>query len=240
MRAGVRAILEREPGIQVVGEASAGGETVAVAHHVQPAIVIMDIAEPRAKVIEAIRVLSGRSTEPTRVVTFAATDNEVAEAIRAGARGLLLKGCSAEELVRATRAVAAGEGFITPRIAGRLLGYLASRLPLGVAPAPVAVRRLTPRELEILRLIAWGQSNAEIAEALSVCEATVRSHVHHLLARLELRDHTHAVAFAYQSGLVHPDRAEPISLLDSARQPSTWGGVEERPASRVEPEVHNR
>jgi len=143
--------------------------------------------------------------QATRVVVLArADDDDVIEAVRAGASGLLLTTCPAEELVRATRAVAAGEGFITPRIAGRLLRHVASRLPPRRAQAPLPVRGLPPRELEVLCLIALGQSNAEIAVALSVCEAMVRSHVHHLLTRLALRDRAQAVAFAYEVGLVRP------------------------------------
>lgn len=204
VRAGIRAILQGEPGIEVVGEAATGGEAVAVARRLRPTIVIIDIAEPRPEVIEAIRLLSVPSVErQIRVMVVAATDNDdVIEAVRAGARGLLLKGCPAEELVRATLAVTAGEGFITPRIAGRLLGAVASRLPPRRAPVPM--RGLTRRELQILRLIAQGQSNSEVAQALSVSEATVRSHVHHLLSRLDLRDRAQAVTFAYETGLVRP------------------------------------
>jgi len=204
VRAGLRAILEREPGIQVVGEAGTGGEAVVVARRVRPTIVIMDIARPCREGIGAIRLLSAPGFEqPTRVVVLAAAHNDdVLEAVRAGARGFLLKSCSADELVRAMRALAAGEGFITPQIASRLLDQVASQLPSPRAQAPVPVRGLTPRELEILRLIALGQSNTEVAKALSVSEATVRSHVHHLLSRLDLRDRAQAVTFAYQTGLV--------------------------------------
>jgi DNA-binding NarL/FixJ family response regulator len=204
VRAGLRAILERERGFQVVGEAGTYGEAISVARRVRPTIVIMDMAESRADVIDAIQPVSAPSVErPIRVVALAATDNDgLVEAVRAGVRGFLLTNCSAEELVRATQAVAAGEGFVTPRIAGWLLCDVVSRLPPPRAQAPVPGRGLTPREHEILCLIAQGQSTAEIAEELSVCEATVRSHVHHLLTRLELRDRAHAVAFAYQTGLV--------------------------------------
>lgn len=198
--------MQWEPGIEVVGEASTSGQAVAVARRVCPTVVIMDVARPCRDVIEVIRQLAAPSVErPSRVVALAATDNdEVIEAVRAGAMGLLLKTCSAEELIRATRAVAAGEGFVTPPIAGRLLEHVASRLPPPRARAPMPVRGLTRRELEILRRIARGQSNAEIAAALSVCEATVRSHVHHLVTRLDLRDRSQAVAFAYETGLVRP------------------------------------
>jgi DNA-binding NarL/FixJ family response regulator len=208
-RAGLRAILEREPGIEVVGEARTAGEAVAVARRVRPTVVIMDIAQPCPEVIEAIGLLSAPSVEqPIGVVALATTvNNEVIEAVRAGARGLVLKNCPAEELIGATRAVAAGEGFVTPRIAGRLLEEVASRLPPPSARAPMPMRGLTRRELEILRRIAQGQSNAEIAAALSVSEATVRSHVHHLLSRLDLRDRAQAVVFAYETGLVRPGLA---------------------------------
>lgn len=131
VRAGLRAILERESGIEVVGEAANAGEAVAVARHVRPTIVIMDIAEPCRDVIEAIRVLSAPGFQwQMSVVALSPTDEEdVLEAVRAGARGLLLKSSPAEEMLRATRAVVAGEGFITPRIAGWLLGDVARRLP---------------------------------------------------------------------------------------------------------------
>ncbi len=204
VRAGLRAILEREPDMEVVGEASAGDEAVAMARRVRPTIALVDIAQPCPDAVEAIRRLSAPGVEQSpRVVVVAAADNgDVIDAVRAGARGLLLKSCQAEELVRATRAVAAGEGFITPPIAGRFLDHVAGRLAPRRARAPVRVRGLTPRELEILCLIAQRQSNAEIAAALSVCEATVRSHVHHLLTRLDLRDRAEAVGFAYETGLV--------------------------------------
>jgi DNA-binding NarL/FixJ family response regulator len=202
-RAGLRATLERESGIEVVGEASTGGQAVAVARSVRPTVVIMDIAQPCPDVIEAIRLLSAPSVEqPIKVVALAATDDEVIDAVQAGARGILLKNCLADELIHATRAVAAGEGFITSPVAGWLLEHVASRLLPRRARAPMPMRGLTRRELEILRRIAWGQSNAEIATALSVSEATVRSHVHHLLRRLDLRDRAQAVVFAYEAGLV--------------------------------------
>lgn len=204
MRAGLRAILEREPAIEVVGEAGTGREAVAVARRVQPTVVLIDLTEPCPEAIEAIRLLSAPGAErPATVVVIAAAGNDdVLQAVRAGARGLLLKSCQAEELIRATQAVAAGEGFVTPRIAAQLLGHVARRLAPQRPRAAVPVQRLTPRELEILCLIARGQSTAEIAAALSVCESTVRSHVHHLLTKLDLRDRAHAVAFAYETGLV--------------------------------------
>ncbi len=204
MRAGLRAILEREPGIGVVAETGTGREAVAVARRVQPTVVVMDITEPCPEAIEAIRLLSTLGAERSVgvVVIAAAGNDDVLQAVRAGARGLLLKSCQAEELIRATKAVAAGEGFVTPRIATRLLGHVARRLAPQRAHTPVQVQRLTPRELEILCLISRGQSTAEIAAALSVCESTVRSHVHHLLTKLDLRDRAHAVAFAYETGLV--------------------------------------
>jgi DNA-binding NarL/FixJ family response regulator len=204
VRAGLRAILEREPDIDVVGEATTVDEALAVARRVQPTVMLTDITRSSPEVIEAIGRLSAPgAARPMRVVVVGATDNDdVIDPVRAGARGLLLKSCRAEELVCATRAVAAGGGFVTPRIAAWLLDHVA-RGPAPRKPRPgVRVRGLTPRELEVLSRIAWGQSNSEIAAALSVCEATIRSHVHHLLTKLDLRDRTQAVVLAYQIGLV--------------------------------------
>jgi DNA-binding NarL/FixJ family response regulator len=159
VRAGLRAVLEREPGIQVVGEADSCGEAVALARHVRPTIVIMDITESCSDVIRAIGLLSLLSVEQlTGIVALVGTDNdEVLEAVQAGASGFLLNSCRSEELVTATRAVVAGEGFITPRIAGWLLSHVASQLPSRRGKAPVPVRGITRRELEILRLIAPGR-----------------------------------------------------------------------------------
>jgi DNA-binding NarL/FixJ family response regulator len=205
VRAGLRAILERESGIKVLGEAATGAEAVAAASRTRPTIVIVDVSEPCRDAIEAIRLLSAPGAEQSiKVVVLAATDDEAIEAVRAGARGLVLRDCPAEELIRATRAVAASEGFITPRIAACLLGNLARQLPPRGTRAPVPAQVLTPRELEILCLLARGHSNLEMAEVLSVSEATVRSHIHHLLTRLDLRDRAQAVAFAYECGLVRP------------------------------------
>jgi DNA-binding NarL/FixJ family response regulator len=205
-RAALRAILEWESGIEVVGEASTSREAVAVSRRVRPTVVIIAIAQPCPDVIQTIRRLAAPSTEqPRRIVVLVSVDNDqVIEAVRAGAKGMLREHCPAGELVRATRAVADGEGFITPSIAGWLLEEVTRRLVPRRARAPMPMRGLTPRELEILRCIARGQSTAEIAAALSVGEATVRSHVHHLLNRLDLRDRAQAVVFAYETGLVRP------------------------------------
>jgi len=201
MRAGFRMILEAQPDIRVVGEAPDGAAAVAEAQRLRPDVVLMDIRMPRLDGVEATRRLSGLRV---LILTTFDLDEYVVAALRAGASGFLLKDAPPEELVRAVRVVAAGDALLAPSVTRRLLDRFAG-LP-GDAPAAAAraLERLTEREREVLGLIARGLSNAEIAAHLVVTEATVKTHVSHVLAKLDLRDRVQAVVLAYDLGLVRP------------------------------------
>ena len=204
-RAGFRTILESS-GIEVVAEAGNGLEAVAAARRTRPDVVLMDIRMPELDGIEATRQLAGPAVvDPVRVLVLTTFDLDeyVYEALRAGASGFLLKDVGREELVAAVRVVAAGEALLAPSVTRRLLEEFARSSPVE-RPAPASLDALTPRELEVLVLMARGRSNAEIAAELYVGEATVKSHVAHLLMKLGLRDRVHAVIHAYEVGLVRP------------------------------------
>ena len=205
VRTGFRTILEAA-GIDVVGEAGDGAEAVAVTRRCRPDVVLMDIRMPVLDGIEATRQLAGSDVaEPVRVLVLTTfdLDDYVYEALRAGASGFLLKDVGREELVAAVRVVAAGDALLAPSVTRRLLEEFARRPPVD-RPPPASVDVLTPREREVLALVARGRSNAEIAVELYVGEATVKSHVAHLLMKLGLRDRVHAVIHAYEVGLVRP------------------------------------
>ena len=205
VRAGFRTILESS-GIEVVAEAGNGLEAVAAARRTRPDVVLMDIRMPELDGIEATRQLAGPAVvDPVRVLVLTTFDLDeyVYEALRAGASGFLLKDVGREELVAAVRVVAAGEALLAPSVTRRLLEEFARSSPVE-RPAPASLDALTPRELEVLVLMARGRSNAEIAAELYVGEATVKSHVAHLLMKLGLRDRVHAVIHAYEVGLVRP------------------------------------
>ena len=205
VRTGFRTILEAA-GVEVVAEAGDGREAVAVARRFRPDVVLMDIRMPELDGIEATRQLAGPEVaDPVRVLVLTTfdLDDYVYDALRAGASGFLLKDVGREELVAAVRVVAAGEALLAPSVTRRLLEEFARR-PAAERPSPAGLDALTPREREVLALVARGRSNAEIAAELYVGEATVKSHVAHLLMKLGLRDRIHAVIHAYEVGLLRP------------------------------------
>jgi DNA-binding NarL/FixJ family response regulator len=212
LRKGFRMILEAEDGMEIVGEAANGDDAVRLAGLYAPDVVLMDVRMPVLDGIEATRVITA-SSDTTRVLILTTFDlDEYAfGALRAGASGFLLKDVPPPELVAAIRTVAQGDAVVSPRITRRLLEEYAHQLPdasdgAGTVPGgeELAVAGLTEREHEVLLAVAEGLSNAEIAERLYVSEATVKSHVGRLLAKLGLRDRVQAVVFAFQSGLVKP------------------------------------
>ncbi len=203
MRAGFRAVLEATGDMEVVAEAGDGVEAVAAAKATRPDVVLMDIRMPNLDGIEAIKQLP---THRVLVLTTFGLDEYIVEALRAGASGFLTKDVPAEELVRAVRVIAAGDALLTPAITRQLLDRVARRLPASVWQGPELLAELTEREREVLELLARGMSNAEIANALIVGEATVKTHVSNVLMKLGLRDRVQAVVLAYEIGLVQPGR----------------------------------
>ena len=203
VRTGFRMILKAEPDIDVVGEAADGAEAVELARRLRADVVLMDIRMPVVDGLEATRRLVAASGD-TRVLILTTFDlNEyVYEALRAGASGFLLKDAPAAQLVTAVRVVASGEALLAPSITRRLIAEFARRPPLN--DKPERMHELTARELEVLRLVARGLSNAEIANELFVSDATVKTHVARILMKLDLRDRVQAVVAAYESGLVQP------------------------------------
>ena len=210
LRTGFRMILEAESDIAVVGEAGDGAQAVDQVRALQPDVVLMDIRMPRMDGVEATRRIvgprGGASADGARVLVLTTFDLDeyVVEALRAGASGFLLKDVPADDLIAAIRVVAAGEAVVAPSVTRRLLDRFASRLPAADAPTPKALQNLTERELDVLRLVARGLSNSEIAAELFVSETTVKTHVGHLLTKLDVRDRVQAAVFAYESGLVRP------------------------------------
>ena len=203
MRAGFRMILEAQDDIRVVGEAGDGEAAVALAAASRPDVVLMDIRMPRLDGIEATRRL--RDHKVIILTTFD-HDEYVIEALRAGASGFLLKDAPPDELVRAVRVVAAGDALLAPTVTRRLLDRVAGDLRATRVPNP-QLEQLTEREREVLQLVARGCSNAEIAARLAVSETTVKTHVSHMLDKLDLRDRVQAVVLAYECGVVAPGEA---------------------------------
>lgn len=203
VRAGFRMILEAEPDLDVVGEASDGIEAIAAVERLQPQVVLMDVRMPNLDGIAATRRIleSGAAARVLMLTTFD-MDEYVYEALRAGASGFLLKDVPPERLVAGIRAVASGESLLAPSITRRLIETYVRRQPSRALPR--SVEELTAREREVLELMARGLSNAEIAETFVVSETTVKTHVAHILGKLDLRDRVQAVVFAYECGLVHP------------------------------------
>jgi len=210
VRVGFRLILETEDGIEVVAEAGDGEEAIAAVRRLRPDVVLMDVRMPVMDGIEATRQLAAGPAQVPRVLILTTFDLDeyVFDALRAGASGFLLKDATAERLFEAVRVVAGGEALLAPAITRRLISEFArTRPPTGpAAAAPAALAALTPRETEVLRLVAEGLSNPEIAARLVVTEETVKTHVSRVLAKLGLRDRTQAVVAAYESGLVVPAR----------------------------------
>jgi DNA-binding NarL/FixJ family response regulator len=212
VRTGFRVILEIEDDIEVVGEAADGERAVAMARALRPDVVLMDVEMPGVDGLEATRRISTETDEPggpaVLMLTTFDRDDYLFAALRAGASGFLLKNGTPESLVDAIRVVARGDGLLAPELTRRVIATFAR--PGGATgtvggPTPEeALRDLTPREREVLVLVAGGASNAEIATALHLGEATVKSHVSRVLAKLGLRDRVQAVVFAYEQGVVRP------------------------------------
>jgi DNA-binding NarL/FixJ family response regulator len=202
VRAGFRMILETQAGIAVVGEAGDGAEAVAATRRLQPDVVLMDIRMPNLDGLQATRQIAAASPRSrVLILTTFDLDEYIYQALAAGASGFLLKNAPPEQLITAVKVVAAGEGLLSPSITRRVIEQFARLPPPGGTDTLGGV---TEREREVLKLIARGLSNAEIAEELFVSDATVKSHVAHLLAKLQLRDRVQAVVLAYESGLVRP------------------------------------
>jgi len=202
VRSGLRSLLESEPDISVVAEAVNGVDAVDAARRTSPDVVLMDIRMPEVDGIEATRRLV-RAEAGTRVLMLTTFDLDeyVFDALRAGASGFLLKDAPAEDLVAAVRTIALGDALLAPAVTRRVIESFAQ------SPAPVEPQELaslSPRELEVLRHLARGRSNAEIARELFVSDATAKTHVSNILAKLGLRDRIQAVIYAYESGLVRP------------------------------------
>ena len=204
VRAGFQTILDAQPDIDVVGEAADGVEAVAVVERLRPDVVVMDIRMPNLDGISATRRIferDSRGATKVLVLTTFDLDDYVYEALRAGASGYLLKDATRDELVAAVKTVAKGDALLAPSVTRHLIAEFVRR-PEPAARDVADLDRLTPREREVLEQLARGRSNAEIAQDLFVGEATVKSHVAHLLSKLQLRDRIQAVILAYEVGIV--------------------------------------
>lgn len=210
VRAGFRMILDAEDDITVVGEAADGRDAIESARRCSPDVILMDVRMPRLDGIEATRaILSTPGTnQRVLILTTFDLDDYVYPALRAGASGFMLKDAPAEQLVEAIRVVAAGEALLAPSVTRRLIEDLTRKPGRDALVQAVGISQLTERELEVLRLVAKGLSNAEIANQLFLGEATVKTHVGRMLTKLGLRDRVQAVVLAYESGLITPGDAE--------------------------------
>jgi DNA-binding NarL/FixJ family response regulator len=205
VRAGFRLVLENHDDIVVVGEASNGHEAVHSTGRLDPDVVLMDIRMPELDGIAATREITAHHPTRVLVLTTYDLDEYVYDALQAGASGFLLKDTPPTQLVDGIRAVAGGEALLAPTVTRRLIEEFA-RIGPARRSRPQELDELTPRELEVLRLLARGMSNAEIAEALVLGDTTIKTHVTHVLGKLGLRDRVQAVVLAYESGLVTPGR----------------------------------
>ncbi|MFC4586149.1 response regulator [Sphaerisporangium corydalis] len=206
VRTGFAELLGTQPDFTVVGTASDGAEAVRACRELSPDVVLMDVRMPGMDGIEATRRLAGAAGTGPRVLILTTFDLDeyIYDALRAGASGFLLKDVTAERLFDAVRVIAAGEALLAPAVTRRLISEFALLRPRPGAPAAPALATLTPRETQVLRLVAEGLSNPEIAARLTVTEETVKTHVSRVLGKLGLRDRTQAVVTAYESGLVTP------------------------------------
>lgn len=204
VRGGLRMMLEAQPDLEVVGEAADGREAVDLAVRLGPDVILMDIRMPYLDGIEATRRLLDRAPQDRRVLVLTTFDDDeyVYAALKAGASGFLLKSAPPSELVRAVRLIHEGQALLAPEITRRLVADFVRRPPPTAAHA--GLPELTEREVEVLKSIAIGRSNAEIAQTLFISEATVKSHINRIFAKLHLRDRVHAVILAYERGLVEP------------------------------------
>ena len=207
VRAGFRMILDAEGDIEVVGEASDGLEAVIAARDTEPDVILMDVRMPNVDGLEATRRIldeGGENAPKILMLTTFDLDEYVYEALRAGASGFMLKDTPPEQLVEAIHIVAGGDALLSPSITKRVIEEFVSRPPESVRKPPAELEELTARELEMLRYLARGLSNAEIAREAFVSETTVKTHVARILMKLRLRDRVQAVVFAYESGIVQP------------------------------------
>jgi DNA-binding NarL/FixJ family response regulator len=205
VRSGFRMILEAREDLEVVGEAEDGREAIELSRQLEPDVILMDVRMPNVNGVEATRQLvdAGSSARILILTTFD-LDEYVYDALRAGASGFLLKDVQPAQLVDAIRVVSAGEALLAPSVTRRLLDRFADALPGDEAKPPPALESLTERELEVLKLLAGGLSNAELADRLFLSETTVKSHISSVLRKLDLRDRVQAVVLAYEAGLVRP------------------------------------
>ena len=210
VRVGLRKILESEPELAVVGEVGDGEDAVAEARRLRPDVVLMDIRMPVLDGIEATRrIVRARSDTRVLILTTFGLDGYVYDALRAGASGFMLKDAPPEEIAAAVRIVASGEALLAPAITRTVIEEFARNPPAAAArEQPAAVAELTPREREVLDLLARGLSNAEICVRLVISDATAKTHVARILQKLDLRDRVQAVIYAYESGLIAPGTTE--------------------------------
>ena len=219
VRAGFAALLDTQPDFTVLGTACDGGEAVRVCRELGPDVVLMDVRMPSLDGIEATRQLAAADESGPRVLILTTFDLDeyVFDALRAGASGFLLKDVTAERLFDAVRVIAAGEALLAPAVTRRLIGEFTRLRSVPDALTPTAMVTLTPRETEVLRLIAHGLSNTEISSTLVIAEQTTKTHVGRILAKLGLRDRAQAVVLAYETGLVAPGESGPARTNPSTR-----------------------
>jgi DNA-binding NarL/FixJ family response regulator len=205
VRVGLRKILEAEPEMSVITEAADGEDAVAEASRLRPDVVLMDIRMPALDGIEATRrIVAAQPGTRVLILTTFGLDTYVYDALRAGASGFMLKDAPPEEIAAAVRIVASGEALLAPAVTRAVIEEFAKQSPAPPATPPLAVEELTPREREVLDLLARGLSNSDICERLVISEATAKTHVARILQKLDLRDRVQAVIYAYETGLVAP------------------------------------
>ena len=211
VRTGFAALLDTQPDFSVIGTARDGAEAVRLGRELAPDVVLMDVRMPGMDGIEATRQLAGPGPGGPRILILTTFDLDqyVYDALRAGASGFLLKDVTAERLFDAVRVIAAGDALLSPGVTRRLISEFTRLKPPPDGPPATALAGLTPRETQVLRLVAAGLSNPEIAAQLVVTEETVKTHVSRMLSKLGLRDRTQAVVMAYETGLVVPHSRNP-------------------------------
>ena len=204
VRAGIHMILEAETDIRVIGETEDGAKAVVSAHKLKPDVVLMDIQMPLMNGLEATRQITQTPGNTCRILilTTFERDDYVFEALRAGASGFILKNAPPEDLIAAVRVVAEGNALLAPSVTRRIINEFAQRIPR--VDLKAGLTSLTEREIEVMRLIAKGKTNSDIAADLFVGETTVKTHISNLFAKLDLRDRVQAVVYAYESGLIQP------------------------------------
>jgi DNA-binding NarL/FixJ family response regulator len=207
VRVGLHKILAAEPGLAVAGEAADGEDAVALAQKLRPDVVLMDIRMPVLDGIEATRrIIAARPATRVLILTTFGLDEYVYASLRAGASGFLLKDAPPEEIAAAVHIIARGEALLAPAVTRTVIEEFARTEPSQATPLPSAVEELTPREREVLDLLARGLSNPEICAQLVISEATTKTHVARILQKLDLRDRVQVVIYAYEHGIIHPAR----------------------------------